>query len=591
MKKFFTTVLGAFVGSWLAFLIFGVVIFISGVVMVTSMSFNSVNVNTCSIYDNSVLVLNLSGNVNERAQNAEFQDIFNDNYEKPENLCDILEAVKIAKTDNRISGIVLQCNSIQAGFATTKAIRDALQDFRTSGKWIYAYGQSIAQGDYYIASVADSIFVNNVGMLDLHGIVSTIPFFKNTLDKLGVEMQIFRVGTFKSAVEPYILTEMSEPNRLQTETYVNNLWNNICDSIVVSRNIDKRTINQFVDSLATYDDPTVAVKAHLIDGVCYEHEFESKIKVALAIDEDDDINMVSTSDLINSGKIATKSKNKIAVLYASGEIAVSGQKNGINSNDLVPEIEKAAKDEDIKGLVLRVNSPGGSAFASEQIWEALEQFKKKGKPFVVSMGDYAASGGYYISCGADRIFAEPTTITGSIGIFGMVPCMQGLLTDKLGINFSYVKTNENSDMTTMKPFTPVQAAAFQRMVNNGYELFTSRCATGRNMPIEKLKSIAEGRVWDAMEAKKIGLVDEFGNTQNAIEWVARNANIENDYSVVNLPEIGNDYWNLLLDSMSEQYYEMSMRKQFGDFYNYIVEIQNLINKDQIQCRMEYIEIK
>ena len=591
MKKFFTTVLGAFVGSWLAFLIFGVVIFICGVLMITSMSFNSVNINTGTVSDNSVLILNLSGNVNERAQKAEFQDIFNDNFKKSENLYDIVEAVKIAKTDNRISGIVLQCNSIQAGFATTKAIRDALQDFHTSGKWIFAYGQSIAQGDYYIASVADSIFVNNVGMLDLHGIVSTIPFFKNTLDKLGVEMQIFRVGTFKSAVEPYILTEMSEPNRLQTETYVNNLWNNVCDSIAVSRNINKQTINEFVDSLSTYDDPAVAIKAHLIDGVCYEHEFESKVRTALAIDEDDDINTVSPTDLINNSKGQSKSKNKIAVLYASGEIAVSGEKNGINSNDFVPEIEKAAKDDDIKGLVLRVNSPGGSAFASEQIWEALEQFKKTGKPFAVSMGDYAASGGYYISCGADRIFAEPTTITGSIGIFGMVPCMQGLLTDKLGVNFSYVKTNENSDMTTMKPFTPVQSAAFQRMVNSGYELFTSRCATGRKMPIDKLKSIAEGRVWDGMEAKKIGLVDEFGNTQNAIEWVAESANVINDYSVVNLPEIGNDYWNLLLDSMSEEYYEMSMRKQFGDFYNYIVEIQNILNKDQIQCRMEYIELK
>ena len=546
------------------------------------------------VQEKSVLHLNLMGGFDERVNSKEAikSALLGNGEETATSLETILKSLRIAKDNENIKGVFIECKGNSAGLATSFEIRKALQDFKKSGKFVYAYGnEGIVQSDYYLASVADSILLNPVGMVDIHGLSSTIPFFKNLLDKLGVEMQIFRVGTFKSAVEPYILTEMSEPNRLQTETYVNNLWNNVCDSIAVSRNINKQTINEFVDSLSTYDDPAVAIKAHLIDGVCYEHEFESKVRTALAIDEDDDINTVSPTDLINNSKGQSKSKNKIAVLYASGEIAVSGEKNGINSNDFVPEIEKAAKDDDIKGLVLRVNSPGGSAFASEQIWEALEQFKKTGKPFAVSMGDYAASGGYYISCGADRIFAEPTTITGSIGIFGMVPCMQGLLTDKLGVNFSYVKTNENSDMTTMKPFTPVQSAAFQRMVNSGYELFTSRCATGRKMPIDKLKSIAEGRVWDGMEAKKIGLVDEFGNTQNAIEWVAESANVINDYSVVNLPEIGNDYWNLLLDSMSEEYYEMSMRKQFGDFYNYIVEIQNILNKDQIQCRMEYIELK
>ena len=590
MKKFFSTMLGAFVGTWLAFLIFGIVIFVSGIVMMATMTFSSLKMPVASVSDNSVLVLNLSGSIPERSQKANFQDLLEEDYSVPDNLKDILSAISIAKYDSRISGIVVKCNGAGAGFATAKTIRDALSDFRNSGKWIYAYGESLAQGDYYIASLADSIYMNPVGMLDLHGVVSGIPFFKNTLEKIGVEMQIIRVGTFKSAVEPYMLTEMSEANRLQTQTYISNLWNNLTDSIAVSRKIRKEVINQFADSLGMFSPANEVVKKGFVDGLCYVHEFESKVRMALGLSEDTEIPAVTVSELLTTAS-NTESSNKIAVVYANGAIVVSGDKNGINSSELVPEILDLAKDDEIKGLVLRVNSPGGSAYASEQIWEALEQFKKAGKPFAVSMGDYAASGGYYISCGADRIFAEPTTLTGSIGIYAMVPCMSGLLTDKLGVNFDFVKTNANTDISTVKPLTEFQKASFQKNVNAGYELFTSRCAVGRKMNINKLKSIAEGRVWDGMEAKKIGLVDEFGNVTDAVNWVATQAGIIGDYSVSDYPKTKEDFLDLLFSSMSESYYKMNMQERFGNFYPLIEQVENMLKQDELQCRMEYIEFK
>lgn len=590
MKKFFSTMLGAFVGTWLAFLIFGIVIFVSGIVMMATMTFSSLKMPVASVSDNSVLVLNLSGSIPERSQKANFQDLLEEDYSVPDNLKDILSAISIAKYDSRISGIVVKCNGAGAGFATAKTIRDALSDFRNSGKWIYAYGESLAQGDYYIASLADSIYMNPVGMLDLHGVVSGIPFFKNTLEKIGVEMQIIRVGTFKSAVEPYMLTEMSEANRLQTQTYISNLWNNLTDSIAVSRKIRKEVINQFADSLGMFSPANEVVKKGFVDGLCYVHEFESKVRMALGLSEDTEMPAVTVSELLTTAS-NTESSNKIAVVYANGAIVVSGDKNGINSSELVPEILDLAKDDEIKGLVLRVNSPGGSAYASEQIWEALEQFKKTGKPFAVSMGDYAASGGYYISCGADRIFAEPTTLTGSIGIYAMVPCMSGLLTDKLGVNFDFVKTNANTDISTVKPLTEFQKASFQKNVNAGYELFTSRCAVGRKMNINKLKSIAEGRVWDGMEAKKIGLVDEFGNVTDAVNWVATQAGIIGDYSVSDYPKTKEDFLDLLFSSMSESYYKMNMQERFGNFYPLIEQVENMLKQDELQCRMEYIEFK
>ena len=592
MNKFVSSLLGSFVGTWIAFLLFGVVIFVSGIIMIASMSLSSIKSPAVKVADNSVLYIDLSGEITERPTNMSLQEYINDS-SPANNLHDILTAIDIAKTDNHISGIYVHCGGISsAGFATAKSIRDALQNFKSeSGKWVYAYGETIGETEYYISSVADSIFLNPVGALDIHGFMAVIPFYKGLLDKIGVDMQIIRVGTFKSAVEPYMLSSMSEANRLQTQTYLDNLWSNVCDSISSARGISTQTINEYADSLMTFSDPEIAVKEKFFDGLCYDHEFESKIKNKIDIPEDDNINYINVSSFVNAKHRKGNSSNKIAVLYAVGDINVSGSDNGINSDDLVPIILDLAKDDAISGLVLRVNSPGGSAYASEQIWEALEQFKMTGKPFAVSMGDYAASGGYYISCGAQQIFAEPTTITGSIGIFAMVPNFKGLLTDKLGINTDFVTTNSNSDMSVVKPLSPAQTAALQRSINRGYELFTSRCATGRNMEIGKLKSIAEGRVWDAIEAKNLGLIDEFGNTSDAVEWVADKAGISEDYSVEYLPEFKEDFMNLLYSAFSESYYKTEMRKEYGILYDYIEEINTLLKQDQIQCRMENIIIK
>lgn len=593
MKKFFSSLLGSFVGTWIAFLLFGIVIFISGMIMIASLSVSSFKTPKISISNNSVLYLDLSGTITERPYNKTLQEYINNSNSSDNNLYDILKAINNAAENNNVSGIVVHCGSASSGFATATEIRDALLKFKKeSGKWIYAYGESIDQYDYYIASVADSIFMNPVGMLDIHGLASGIPFFKGTLDKLGVEMQVIRVGTYKSAVEPYMLTSMSDANRLQTQTYLNNLWKNICDGVSSSRKISVATINEFADSLRTFDSAQTTVDNKFIDGLCYDHEFDSKIKNELGIADDEDINYVNVTNMANSnpGKEG-KTSNSIAVLYATGEISVSGNENAIYSEELVPIILDIAKDDDIKGLVLRVNSPGGSAYASEQIWEALEQFKKAGKPFAVSMGDYAASGGYYISCGAQQIFAEPTTITGSIGIFAVIPSFQGLMTDKLGITMDFVTTNKNSDISVVKPLSPAQRAAFQNYVNQGYELFTSRCATGRKMDIDKLKSIAEGRVWDATEAKKIGLVDQFGNIDDAVEWVAQKAGISESYSIQTLPEYKEDFMNMLFISMTDGYAEAKMKEQFGMLYSTFKDINHLLQQDKLQCRMEYITIQ
>ena len=590
MNKFVSSLLGSFVGTWIAFLLFGVVIFISGIIMIASLSLSNVSTPTAKITNNSVLRIDLNGEITERPMNKTLQEYINETEQN--SLHNILYAIEKAETDDKISGIYVHCGVSSTGFASAKAIRDALLEFKEkSGKWIYAYGETIGETEYYISSVADSIFLNTVGVLDIHGFMAVVPFYKGLLDKIGVEMQIIRVGTFKSAVEPYMLSSMSDANRLQTQTYLNNLWDNVCDSISSARGISEQTINEYADSLMTFSSPEIAVKEKFIDGLCYDHEFESKIKGLIGINDDEDINYIDVNTFVNAKFKPVKSSNKITVLYATGEIYESGSNDGINSDELVPSILELAKDDDVKGLVLRVNSPGGSAYASEQIWEALEQFKKTGKPFAVSMGDYAASGGYYISCGAQRIFAEPTTITGSIGIFAMIPNFNGLLTDKLGITTDFVTTNANSDITVIKALSPVQTAAFQRTINRGYELFTTRCATGRKMDINKLKSIAEGRVWDATKAKEIGLIDEYGNTDDAVKWVAEKAGLGNSYDTEYLPEYKEDFMDLLYVTLSNSHYENKMKDKYGMLYDYFEEINTLLKKDQIQCRMENIIIK
>lgn len=589
MNRFVTSLLGAFTGTWIAFFVIGIFIFFSGIAILSSVTLSSV---TTSVEDNSILCIDLSGEITDRPHNKSLQEMLNDDGQD-NNLHDILSAIENAATNDKIKGIYLNCGDMQTGIATAGAIRDALIDFKKeSGKWIYAYGHGISQSDYYVASVADSIFLNPVGALDIHGLSSGTLYFKGLLDKLGVEIQIVKVGTFKSAVEPFSRTSMSDENRLQTNVYLSNIWSQMCKDITRSRrNVSVAAINEFADSLLTYQDAEIAKAKGFVDGLCYEHQFESKLRRLVGADETDDLNIVTPYEVVNSDIPDNSSDNQIAVIYAEGDIAVSGEEQGINSAELVPQIIELADDENVKGLVMRVNSPGGSAYASEQIWEALEYFKSKKKPVAVSMGDYAASGGYYISCGADRIFAEPTTITGSIGIFGMIPSLKGMMNDKLGITADFVTTSPNANISVFEPLTPVQLNAFQQTINNGYELFVSRCAKGRKTTADKIKSIAEGRVWDGISAKNIGLVDQFGGIDDAVDYVAKKAKLGDDYDTVFYPQYTEDFFNLLYNSLQSSL--AASQAPFGNeqLADHIKKVQSILNKDRLQCRMEYIYIR
>lgn len=545
---------------------------------------------SASITDNSVLKLDLNCIVNERYTEDDFMSIFLDSETSTVGLDEILLAIDAAKDDERIKGIYIECNGISAGTASLYEIRNALTNFKNeSGKFIYAYGDNIPQADYYLASVADSIFVNTIGSIDLRGLAVSIPFYKNLLDKIGVEMQIVRVGTFKSAVEPYILTEISEANKLQYETFISSIWGNMVNDISNSRGIEPTRLNEMTDSIVFLQETKYLLANNLVDAACYKHEFDNRLKLAVLGDTETEINFVSPTDVANAQK-ASNGNGNIAIVYAVGEIYDSGD-DGINSAELSKTILEIANDDDVDGVVLRVNSPGGSAYGSEQIWDALQKVKDAGKPLAVSMGDMAASGGYYISCGADRIFAEPLTLTGSIGVFGMIPCIKELYEEKLGINQSVVKTNSNSEFPMLtERMTPAQQASMQRMVNNTYELFVSRCAEGRNMPSDSIKAIAEGRVWDGISAKNIGLVDEFGNLEDATKWVAEQAGIDDDYNIIIAPE-QKDFFTKYISKHISQSIEGKLQEEMGPMYQYRNAIKHITSRDQILCLTPEVVIK
>lgn len=589
MKQFWNIVLGSFVGVWIALMLFSIISFFMSFAFMGAMSMLG-KTSSASITDNSVLKLDLNCIVNERYTEDDFMSIFLDSETSTVGLDEILLAIDAAKDDERIKGIYIECNGISAGTASLYEIRNALTNFKNeSGKFIYAYGDNIPQADYYLASVADSIFVNTIGSIDLRGLAVSIPFYKNLLDKIGVEMQIVRVGTFKSAVEPYILTEISEANKLQYETFISSIWGNMVNDISNSRGIEPTRLNEMTDSIVFLQETKYLLANNLVDAACYKHEFDDRLKLAVLGDTETEINFVSPTDVANAQK-ASNGNGNIAIVYAVGEIYDSGD-DGINSAELSKTILEIANDDDVDGVVLRVNSPGGSAYGSEQIWDALQKVKDAGKPLAVSMGDMAASGGYYISCGADRIFAEPLTLTGSIGVFGMIPCIKELYEEKLGINQSVVKTNSNSEFPMLtERMTPAQQASMQRMVNNTYELFVSRCAEGRNMPSDSIKAIAEGRVWDGISAKNIGLVDEFGNLEDATKWVAEQAGIDDDYNIIIAPE-QKDFFTKYISKHISQSIEGKLQEEMGPMYQYRNAIKHITSRDQILCLTPEVVIK
>lgn len=586
MKRFWIIVCGSFVGVWLASIILSVISIIFSLFFIGSITTISSSVK--SVDKNSVLLIDLGITVSERDGSTDPLNPLSVNKPSSTGLTTIIKGIQAAADNYNVTAICLECNGISAGCASLKEIRDALTDFKASGKRIYAYGDNISQSDYYLASVADSIFLDPTGAVDIHGLASSSPFFKGLLDKLGIEMQVIRVGTFKSAVEPYILSQMSQANRLQREHYMANMWSDISQSIAEGRDLTKERIHALADSLTFTKEGEWMISSGLVDDLCYRHQMTDRLRRITKVDSTDDPRTVGLADVIAAAPKKSSHDDRIAIIFAEGEIDGSDD-NDIHSEKLCEQIVKLARDKDVKGLVLRVNSPGGSAQGSEIIWSALEEFKREGKPFAVSMGDYAASGGYYISCGADRIFAEPTTITGSIGIFAMVPCFENFSKDKLGINWDIVATNESSAVTTTKRLSDFQKAQLQKRINSGYELFTSRCAIGRDIDIDSIKVIAEGRVWDGTSALELGLIDQYGNLESAIEWVALQAELTN-YSIDSYP-VPEDKLLRYISRYTDTKIEQKLKENTGDLYQYHDFIRRLMNRDQILCIMEPVEIQ
>lgn len=545
MKKFFLNMLSSFMGAWIALVLFGAVATIIVVAVVARIGSDG---KTESIEKNSVLVVDLDGTITEEESSAhlDYMSLLRGEIERTQTLKQIKRALSLAKDNDRIRAVYIKCKGASASAVTRNSLRDALLDFKKSGKKVYAYGDFMTQGDFMVASVADSIFVNPQGAVDLRGLGGGTFYMKNLLDKLGITMQVVKVGKFKSAVEPYIMNEMSEPARAQLDTLYGNIWNLICKDITKSRKVSENLIDslinqKYVSTMRTAD----VVKTGLIDAVCYERTMDARFASLLGVDKDD-LNFISPQTVVGSSAFPANSfENEVAVLYAVGQIAEVEGNDIINCDVMVPLIVELADNDNVKALVLRVNSPGGSVFGSEQIWEALEYFKSTGKPYAVSMGDMAASGGYYISCGAQRIFADPLTITGSIGIFGMFPEFSGTLA-KIGVNPQMVYTNPEADYpSAFSTLTKGQRDALQRYIDDGYEQFVARCAAGRKMKPEQIKAVGEGRVWCASDALRHGLVDQLGGLDDAVKWVANQAKLGDDYGIANYPEVEPSWIDLL----------------------------------------------
>lgn len=591
-KKFLVMVCGSFVGAFIAIIVSTFFMMMLGVAIAMGMDTIKKDVKR-----HSILVLDLYGPVEERpAAGGKVDEVRVMLGEQPGvSLQEIERAMREAKLNKNIDGVVINCEGVSASPATLRAIRKAVLDFKESKKWVYAYANSgYSQGDYYVATAADSIFINPVGAVDVHGFASCTPYMKKVLDNVGIDMQVVRVGAYKSAVEPYITDVMSPENREQQEHYLGQIWGVMETEMAAARKIKPAQFNSYVDSVMVVVPVDTLIKRHIVDAKRYRTDFEDTLRKLTDVKKTDDLNYVLPQDLAKYYDEGDDKDGEIAVVYACGEIDGSST-SGINSDELVDVIKELEQDDDVKALVLRVNSPGGSAFGSEQIWYALERFKKAGKTFTVSMGDYAASGGYYISCGAHRIFADSTTITGSIGIFGVIPCAQELVENKIGINVEVVKTNENADFLAMgllsKRMTPVQQQAMQNMVNDGYELFTKRCAQGRKVSQDSIKSIGGGRVWDGITAKKIGLVDQFGSLADAIEWTAKKVGLHDGYySVKCYPELKDDF-AALWATYSQSKAAEQMKREMGAFYTYYRQVQAVLHRDHLLCLLPEAEIK
>ena len=580
MKQAFATVVGI--------LIFTVAMGIIGVISILGMVASTES--TPKVKDNSVLVLDLNGVMQERAED-DLYGFLTGGEVSSLGLDELTEAIDKAKADDNVKGIYIEASMFAPdGPASVQALRNKLVEFKKSGKWIVAYGDQYTQSAYWLCSVADKVIVNPEGIVDWHGLCTETMYFKDLLAKFGVKMQIAKVGKFKSAVEPFFADKMSDANREQISVYLNGIWGNIVKEVAQSRKLDAKTLNAYADSLVTFASADELLKMKLVDQVAYYDEVRAEIKKRLGLDEDDNISQVSVTQMCAQPN-KNKADDRIAVYYAYGDIVSDAQSEMTNgasicSANVVPDLEALMNDDDVKAVVLRVNSPGGSAYASEQIWRAVTRLKAK-KPVVVSMGTYAASGGYYISCAANYIYAEPTTLTGSIGIFGMFPDVSGLLTDKLGLKFDQVKTNKYSNFgTTSRPFNEEEMQYLTNMIDRGYKTFTKRVSDGRKIPVERVYEIAEGRVWLGQDALKIKLVDGIGGIEQAVAKAAELAKVK-EYRTKAYPAKADMFESLLNRASSEDgnYLDGKLRSTLGEYYAPFMFLKQLDRQDAIQARM------
>ena len=586
MKNFFLNVLATVVGILVFLLLIGFFGVMSIVGMVASTDA------TTKVKDNSVLVLKMDGSLEERAEDnimTQLSGVVGQTI----GLEETLNAIKKAKENDNVKGIYIEGGMFSGIPASTQELRDALVDFKKSGKWIVAYADQYSQSSYYLASVADKIWLNPQGMIDWHGLASQPYYLKDLLEKFGVKVQLAKVGAYKSAPETYTSDHMSEPNREQITAYITGIWDTMLNDVSASRKISKETLNTLADGMVMLDDQQAYVKNKLVDKLLYSEEVKGEVKKLLGIDEDKDINQINVEQMQN---VKEKRKgDEIAVYYAYGSIVDDRGTNSLGSTDhlivgkeVSKDLEKLASDDKVKAVVLRVNSGGGSAYASEQIWHAMMNLKAK-KPVVVSMGGMAASGGYYISCPANWIVAEPTTITGSIGIFGMFPDFSGLLTQKLGVKFDEVKTNKNAGFGTMaRPFNEEEMGYLNAYIDRGYKLFRKRVADGRKQSPEAIEEIAQGHVWLGKDALGIKLVDQLGSIDDAVKKAAELAKLDQYFTSSYPGEV--DVFDQIMDSMSDtggNYLDAKMRATLGDFYEPFMLIKNIDKQNAIQARLPF----
>ncbi|MBK6398771.1 MAG: signal peptide peptidase SppA [Bacteroidetes bacterium] len=584
MKQFFKFMLASVAGFFIA----GFLIIIFIITIVSSMIGGLKENDKVKISEHSVLQINLEGPIKERTPKNPIEDIglTGISINKGLGLDDILKSIEAAKTDSKIDGLFINLNSLQTGIATVEEIRNALLDFKTSKKFIYAYSESYSQGEYYLASLADKIYLYPEGDIDFRGFRAELMFLKGTLEKLELQPEVIRHGKFKSAIEPFILDKMSPENREQTQKFISSLWNQFVKDIAESRKLSSEEVQKVADNLGARSGQD-ALDAKFVDQLAYYDEVLDDLKKKTNLDSDDKVKFVDLKKYSHSlPAIKEFSAKKIAVVYANGEIVSGkGSDDQMGSEKIAEAIRKARLDTTIKAIVLRVNSPGGSALASDVIWRETI-LAKKAKPLVVSMGDYAASGGYYIACAADKIVAQPTTITGSIGVFGLLFNAQKMFNNKLGITFDSVRTGKYANIgSTFYPMTTEERAIIQESVEKIYDTFITHVSEGRKMDKSAVDSVGQGRVWSGTDAKALGLVDEIGGLDAAIEIAAKLAKLDK-HRTISLPE-QKDFMKQIMEDFGEEAKISAVKNELGAAYTYYNEVESLVNMEGVQARLPF----